>query len=83
MGEEGSVELRRTAILASVNAQEILTALDAEIARLQQARGLISRSAASTTIGASKKRTLSPDARKKIAAAQRKRWAKQKAAPTV
>ena len=41
MGEEGSVELRRTAILASVNPQEILTALDAEIARLQQARSLI------------------------------------------
>jgi hypothetical protein len=80
--------------LAKVNIQEILAALDAEIARLQLARSLIAASgepkrrgppakSASSTVPAPKKRTLSPEARKKIAAAQKKRWAKQRAAKPV
>ena len=66
--------------------QEIATAIDAEIARLQQARDAIAgfssdarrngRPSVSPTRKA--KRTLSAAAREKIAAAQRKRWAKQK-----
>ena len=77
-----------------MNTQEIITALDAEIARLQRARSVIAgsgkpkrrgRPAKSTpsAILAPKKRKLSPEARKKIAAAQKKRWAKQKAAKPV
>jgi hypothetical protein len=77
-----------------VNTHEIITALDAEIARLQQARSLIAASdnpkrrgrrakSAPSTIPAPKKRMLSPEARKKIAAAQKKRWAKQRAAKPV
>jgi hypothetical protein len=70
------------------------TALAAEIARLQHARSLIEGSgepkrrgppakSAPSAISALKKRRLSPEARKKIAAAQKKRWAKQKAAKPV
>jgi hypothetical protein len=72
-----------------VKTTEILAALDAEIARLQEARNALaglsavkrrgrppaSASASQTT---NKKRVLSAAAREKIAAAQRKRWAKQK-----
>jgi hypothetical protein len=77
-----------------VNTQEILIALDAEIARLQHARSRIAASgkpkrrgrpawSAPSAISAQKKRELSPEARKKIATAQKKRWAKQKAAKPV
>jgi hypothetical protein len=70
-----------------VNTQEIITALDAEIVRLQHARSVIASSgeakrpgrpakSAPSTVPAPKKRKLSPEARKKIAAAQKKRWAK-------
>jgi hypothetical protein len=80
--------------IANVNTQEIITALDAEIARLQHARSLIAASgkpkrrgrpakSAPSAVPASKKRKLSSEARKKIAAAQKKRWAKQKSAKPV
>jgi hypothetical protein len=73
----------------SVKTTELLAAIDAEIARLQEARdalagmsgakprGRLPASASASKI-IRKKRTLSPEAREKIAAAQRKRWAKQK-----
>jgi hypothetical protein len=68
----------------------ILSQLDSEIARLTQVRSLLANSAkASTKLTVSKaakgpvkrrkKRVLSADARKRIADAQRKRWAAQKA----
>jgi hypothetical protein len=68
----------------------ILSQLDAEIARLTQVRTLLASSAKTTSklalpkagkAGAKrrKKRVLSADARKRIADAQRKRWAAQKA----
>ncbi|HEY2857041.1 MAG TPA: hypothetical protein VGJ21_01330 [Terracidiphilus sp.] len=68
----------------------ILSEIDAEIARLTQARNLLAtagagagRSAASgraakKTANGRKKRVLSPEARKRIADAQRRRWAAQK-----
>jgi hypothetical protein len=70
----------------------ILAAIDEEIERLQQVRELLVGGdgtrrgrppARSFPFGANKprkKRFLSAEARAKIAAAQRKRWAKQKAA---
>jgi hypothetical protein len=65
----------------------LLAAIDAEIARLQQARSLLSGGGTGTRGGkaahtkpASVKRTLSPEARKRIADAQRKRWAAQRKA---
>lgn len=72
----------------------ILAQIDSEIARLTQVRALLSGSgkpatktatkAATAAIvapkaGRRKKRVLSADARKRIAEAQRKRWAAQKA----
>jgi hypothetical protein len=68
---------------------EILTAIDAEIARLQSARSLLvgttsgkrrGRPRTSESAAAPKRRTMSAEGRKRIAEAQRKRWAKQKAA---
>lgn len=69
----------------------ILAQIDAEIARLTQARSLLS-SAGKVSLSAAgakldgarapkarKKRVLSPEARKRIADAQRKRWAAQRA----
>jgi hypothetical protein len=72
---------------------ELIAAIDEELSRLQQARALLSggttvkakvgRPATHFAFGANKpkkKRVMSAEAREKIAAAQRKRWAKQKAA---
>jgi len=68
----------------------ILSQLDAEIARLTQVRSLLANTAKTAPKFADtkaskaptkrrKKRVLSADARKRIADAQRKRWAAQKA----
>jgi hypothetical protein len=70
--------------------ETILAEIDAEIARLSQVRSLLAGSRAVTSSGSKsktskgpskrkKKRVLSADARKRIADAQRKRWAAQKA----
>ena len=71
--------------------EDILAQIDSEIASLMQARKLLaSLGATSTKAGGKaikapakartrKKRVLSAEARKKIADAQRKRWAKVKA----
>ena len=72
-----------------MNTRDILSAIDAEIARLQSARSLLTsatsgkrrgRPRASKSAGAPKKRTMSAAGRKRVAEAQRKRWANQKAA---
>ncbi len=65
---------------------EMIAAIEGEIARLEQVRELLRTStserflaageAASPT--AKKPRNLSPDARKRIAQAQKRRWAKQR-----
>lgn len=67
----------------------ILAQIDAEISRLTQVRSLLATTGNVGTLTAPKgkrgpgrprkKRTLSPEARKRIAEAQRKRWAAQKA----
>ncbi len=70
--------------------ESILAEIDAEIARLTQVRSLLAgsgkvasagsgRKTTKTATKARKKRVLSPEARKRIADAQRKRWAAQKA----
>jgi hypothetical protein len=64
--------------------QDVLSAIDAEIDRVQRARDLLTGSGASTGTKkstnkpAKAKRNLSPEARKRIADAQRKRWAAAK-----
>jgi hypothetical protein len=74
---------------------EIVTALDDEISRLQQVRSLlagtkgpVTNAATSFAFGANqakprKRRRLSAEARERIAVAQRKRWAAQKKAAKI
>jgi hypothetical protein len=67
----------------------ILAQIDSEIAKLTQVRSLLAGSGVSSSttgrktrkapVKAKKSRVLSPEARKRIADAQRKRWAAQKA----
>ncbi len=64
---------------------EILAQIDREIVRLQQARGVLTGDAASKGSGAGshpaikpKKRRLTPEGRKRIAEAVKRRWAEQK-----
>ncbi len=68
--------------------ESILAQIDSEIARLTQVRYLLAGSGSSVTerktrkpaaVKGRKSRVLSPEARKRIADAQRKRWAAQKA----
>jgi hypothetical protein len=62
--------------------QRILAAIDEEIAKLQQARALLvgNHEKSVNPVVGKQKRTLSAKARKAIADAQRKRWAKAKSA---
>jgi hypothetical protein len=74
--------------------ESILAQIDAEISRLTQVRSLLANTGTATTKAVAQKakkaaaktkskvkktRVLSPEARKRIADAQRKRWAAQKA----
>lgn len=65
--------------------EHILAAIDDEISKLQQVKKLLQSSGGNRLVsGFSKggkpraKRVLSPEARQRIAAAQKRRWAKQK-----
>jgi hypothetical protein len=72
--------------------ESILAQIDEEIAKLEQIRSLLATTGvaakavtgpkakkAAAKVKGQKRRTLSPEARKRIADAQRKRWAAQKA----
>jgi hypothetical protein len=65
-----------------MNATELLSAIDSEIATLKQARALLAGASDHIRAGRPKKvkRTMSAEARERIAASQRLRWAKQKQA---
>ena len=68
--------------------KDILVEIDAEISRLQQARALLGgevtkkrgrgRKKAAVTSAAPKKRKLTPEGRKRIAEAMKRRWAERK-----
>jgi len=64
--------------------EELVAAVNEEISRLEKVRALLLSTGGSkiSSFGNKprKKRVLSADARARIAAAQRRRWAKQKAA---
>jgi hypothetical protein len=74
-------------MLTGVNTHEIISALDDEIARLQHARTLIAGLTTQKQIGrplalaSPKKRVISDEGRKRMADAQRKRWAARKKKP--
>jgi hypothetical protein len=63
-----------------MNIAEIIESLKLERNRINAAIAALDHSGFSRKYGARKKRTMSAAARAKIAAAQRARWAKQKAA---
>jgi hypothetical protein len=72
-----------------VGVSEILAQIDHEIAQLKQARALLGGTAATSSRKAAapaakrvarKKRNLTPEGRKRIAEAVRRRWAEQKKA---
>jgi len=69
-----------------MNREQIIAAIEDEINRLEQVRKLLKSATGQRLISgggttrAPKKRILSPEARQRIAAAQKRRWAKQKAA---
>lgn len=65
--------------------EQILAAIDQEIEKLQQARKLLQNSGGSKLVSGltgsvrpRAKRVLSPEARQRIAAAQKRRWAKHR-----
>ncbi len=63
--------------------KSLITEIDSEIARLRQARALLAGEdapKAAAAKGKIVKRVLSPEARQRIALAQKKRWAKAKRA---
>jgi hypothetical protein len=68
-------------ILFRMSMTNIIIEIDAEIARLQQARNLLAGSEKSTEskkdVPVRKRRKMSEEARARIAEAQRKRWAAQ------
>jgi hypothetical protein len=64
-----------------MNRDDIVAVLDSEIQRLQEARSVIARSSENLR-GTVKGKGISAAGRKRIAEAQRKRWAAQKAAKT-
>ncbi len=74
-----------------MNLAKILSEIDQEIARLQQAKALLTgsapvrkrgraASAPETTTTSKRKRNLSPEGRKRIAEAVKKRWERQRKA---
>jgi len=63
--------------------EQIIAAIDEEIGRLQQVKKLLQNAgshnfASVSTSKPAPKRILSPEARQRIAAAQKRRWAKQR-----
>ena len=56
----------------------ILAAINEEIERLQQVKNLLGGSSVGNGLAVRKKRVLSPEGRRRIAEAQRKRWTAQK-----
>lgn len=57
-----------------MNTEQIVKELNSEITRLEEARSLLTK----TPMSLPKQRHLSADARARISAAQKKRWAKQR-----
>jgi hypothetical protein len=73
----------KCARLVAVNTQTLVSELDKQIARLREARNLLAGTVstrrrgrpAGKSVAPHKTRSLSPEARAKMAAAQKRRWA--------
>lgn len=78
------IPCKRCDTLVRMDVKELIASINEEISRLQQARALLAgngRGHAAVRF-ARTRRTLSAEARARIAEAQRKRWAKQKKVST-
>jgi len=64
--------------MAGMNTDALLEEVKKEIARLQQVVDLLEGSAKSSKRGRKPRKPMSAESRAKIAAAQKKRWAKHK-----
>jgi hypothetical protein len=63
----------------TVGVLDVLALIDLELSRLEQARNLLKRTYSSTTpVRQAKKRRLTPEGRKRIAEAVKKRWAEHR-----
>lgn len=73
---------RRSNTISTMSLESILSTIDAELACLQQARAVLAGTNAKPTSAPSsrkkRKPVMSPEARKRIGDAQRKRWAAHK-----
>lgn len=58
--------------------QEILAQIDGEISQLKQARAILAEKRASSVPHTPKKRNLTPEGRRRIAEAVKRRWARVK-----
>jgi hypothetical protein len=72
----GIQRIEVTATIMPVNWPKLITAIDAEISRLQQARKLVSEYINTRT--PKRKGTMSAAGRARISAAQKKRWAQRR-----
>ena len=68
----GMIRLKRMSL------NELISSIDAEIARMQQARGLLTAYSSEAAKPKRRKRKVSAEARARMAAAQKKRWAAKK-----
>lgn len=91
VGDHGDWTTDREEQGGTVGVSEILAQIDREIAQLQRARALLggakaapkkSSSAPAVKKSAKKKRNLTPEGRKRIAEAVKRRWAEQKKSAT-
>jgi hypothetical protein len=78
-----AVRIRRDKNKNNMTREQIIAAIDDEIGRLQQVKKLLQSAGGHGIAGVSSaktapKRILSPEARQRIAAAQKRRWAKQR-----
>ncbi len=65
--------------LSGMDTAQLISEIDSEISSLQQARALLAGAGSDARVkGHGRKRVMSAEARAKIAAAQKRRWAKQR-----
>jgi hypothetical protein len=78
------LEVEIEGYIQKMNRDQIIAAIDEEIGKLHQVRSLLQSATGHKLLAGSaagkivKKRVLSPEARQRIAQAQKRRWAKQK-----
>jgi hypothetical protein len=80
LGDLSACRAGSAPIIITMDLDAIVESIDAEISRMEKARALLTGHTAPLKRGfpPTKRRTMSAEGRARIAAAQRKRWAKRK-----